>query len=154
LEENFVDAGLGCNNPVKQLLQEATQEFGEREVSCIVSIGTGKPKVTGFKKSGFGLQRVLPTDLIKALASMATDAEAEATDMKERYRNCPGLYYRLNVDRGLESISLEEWEKLGEVKTHTLAYLQDQDVSQKVDEIAKALIGMPTRTYSLGHLGI
>jgi hypothetical protein len=154
LEENFIDAGLGCNNPVKQLLQEATQEFGEREVSCIVSIGTGKPKVTGFKKSGFGLQRVLPTDLIKALASMATDTEAEATEMKERYRNCPGLYYRLNVDRGLESISLEEWEKLGEVKTHTMAYLQDQDVSQSVDEIAKALIGMPTRTYSLGYLGI
>jgi hypothetical protein len=58
------------------------------------------------------------------------------------------------VDRGLESISLEEWEKLGEVKTHTMAYLQDEDVSQKVDEIAKALIGMPTRTYSLGRLGI
>ncbi len=140
---------------MKQLLQEATREFGEeRGVSCIISIGTGKPKVTGFKKSGFGLQRVLPLDLIKALASMATDSEAEAAEIKERYRNCPGLYYRLNVDRGLESISLEEWEKLGVVKTHTMAYLNDQDVSREVDEIVKALIGRPSHTYPLGHLGI
>jgi hypothetical protein len=140
---------------VKQLLQEATREFGEeRDVGCIISIGTGKPKVTGFKKSGFGLQRVLPLDLVKALAKMATDTEAEAVEIKERYRNCPGLYYRLNVDRGLESISLEEWEKLGEVKTHTLAYLNDRDVSREVDEIVKVLIGRPSHTYPLGHLGI
>jgi hypothetical protein len=140
---------------VKQLLEEAAREFGkERDVGCILSVGTGKPKVTGFKKSGFGLQRVLPLDLIKALTSMATDSEAEAVEMKERYRNFPGLYYRLNVDRGLESVSFEEWEKLGEVKTHTMAYLNDQDVSREVDEIVKALIGRPSHTYPLGHLGI
>jgi hypothetical protein len=85
---------------------------------------------------------------------MATDTEAEALEIKERYRNCPGLYYRLNVDRGLESISLEEWDKLGEVKTHTLAYLNDRDVSREVDEIVKALIGRPSHIYPLGHLGI
>jgi hypothetical protein len=140
---------------VKELLHEAAHEFGEeRRVSCIISIGTGKPKVTGFKKSGFGLQRVLPLDLINALARMATDSEAEAAEIKEKYRNCTGLYHRLNVDRGLESISLEEWEKLGEVKTHTTAYLNDQDVSREVDEIVKALIGRPSLTYPLGHLGI
>ncbi len=110
-------------------------------------------EVTGFKKSGFGLQRVLPLDLIKSLAKMATDTEAEAVEIKERYRNCPGLYYRLNVDRGLENISLEECEKLAEVKTHTLAYLNNQNVSREVDEIVKVLIGRPSHIYPLRHLG-
>jgi hypothetical protein len=126
----------------------------EQDVSCIVSIGTGKPKVIRHEKSAFGLQRVIPTGLIKALASMATDSEEQALIMKERYRNCQGLYHRLNVNRGLESITLEEWEKLGEVKTHTMEYLRDQDVNRELDEIVKALIGQPSHTYTLRHLGI
>jgi len=130
------------------------REFGEkRAVGCIISIGTGKPKVTGFKKPGFGFQRVLPLDLIKVLGSMATDSEAEAMELRERYRNCPGLYHRLNVDQGLENVSLEEWEELGEVKTHTMAYLTGDDVSREVDEIVNALVGKPPRTFTLGQLG-
>jgi hypothetical protein len=78
-----------------------------REVSCIVSIGTGKPRVAGFEAPGL-FQRALPLDLIKVLASMATDSEAEASVMKARYQNCPGLYYRLNVEIRLEEVTLEE----------------------------------------------
>src|SRR5205823_479285 len=102
LQEEFIDAGLGCNNPVKYLIEEAQREFGPmREVSCIVSIGTGKPKVAGFGAPRL-FQRTLPTNLIKVLVSMATDSEDEAKRMGNRYRNCPGLYHRLNVERGLE----------------------------------------------------
>lgn len=84
---------------------------------------------------------------------MATDSEAEAMELRERYRNCPGLYHRLNVDQGLENVSLEEWEELGEVKTHTMAYLTGDDVSREVDEIVNALVGKPPRTFTLGQLG-
>ncbi|KAI9869902.1 MAG: hypothetical protein M1830_004948, partial [Pleopsidium flavum] len=153
LQEDFIDAGLGCNNPMRQLILEAVREFGEdRDVGCIVSIGTGKPEVTRFKKPGFGFQRVLPLDLIKVLGSMASDSEAEAMELRERYKNCPGLYHRLNVDRGLENVSLEEWEMLGDVKTQTIAYLTGPDVSREVDEIVEALLGRPPRTFTLGQL--
>ena len=154
LREEFVDAGIGCNNPVQYLVQEAGREFGsEREVSCIVSIGTGKPKVAGFKAPAL-FQRVLPLDLIKVLASMATDSEAEALAMKARYQNCHGLYHRLNVERGLEEVSLEEWEKLGDVKTHTMAYLGEDQISQGIDVIVNALVGKSSQTFPLGQLGI
>ena len=136
---------------MRYLIKEAQREFGPlREVSCIVSIGTGKPKVAGFKAPGL-FQRALPLDLINVLASMATDSEDEAKRMNERYRNCPGLYYRLNVERGLEEVSLEEWEKLGDVKTHTLAYLND--VSKDVDILVNALVGRSSQTFRLGQLG-
>ena len=79
LQEELVDAGMGCNNPVRYLIEKAQREFGlAREVSCIVSIGTGMPKVAGFESPGL-FQRALPLDLIKVLASMATDSEAEAS---------------------------------------------------------------------------
>jgi hypothetical protein len=153
LEEEFVDAGMGCNNPVRYLVKEAQREFGpDREVGCIVSIGTGMPKVAGFK-APTGFQRALPRDLIKVLVSMATDSEAESLAMKERYQNCPGLYHRLNVERGLEEVSLEEWGKLGEVVAHTMVYLEGADVSNDVDVIVGALVGKSQQTFHLGQLG-
>ncbi len=153
LQEEFIDAGMGCNNPVRYLIVEAQREFGSaREVSCIVSIGTGKPKVAGFKAPSF-FQRALPLDLVKVLASMATDTEAQASVMKARYQNCPSLYHRLNVERGLDEITLEEWEKLGEVKTHTMTYLGEDDINNDLDIIVKALVGKSSQTFCLGQLG-
>jgi hypothetical protein len=154
LQEEFIDVGVGCNNPVRFLVTEALREFGpEREVGCILSIGTGKPKVAGFKSPGL-FQRALPLDLIKTLASMASESETEALAMMQRFQNCPGLYHRLNVERGLEEVSLEEWKKLGEVKTHTLAYLEGRDISNEVNVIAGSLAGRATQTFPLGQLGI
>jgi hypothetical protein len=154
LQEEFVDAAMGCNNPVRYLIEEAQREFGlAREVGCIVSIGTGKPKVAGFDAPGL-FQRALPLDLIKVLVSMATDSEAEASRMKARYQNCPGLYHRLNVERGLEEISLEEWKMLGDVKTHTMEYLRQNDINTDVDVIVDALMGRSPETFRLGQLGM
>lgn len=145
---------MGCNNPTQYLVEEAQKEFGvERTVSCIVSIGTGKPKVTGFKAPSL-FQRVLPLELIKVLADMATDAETEASTMKDRFKNCSDLYHRLNVERGLEEISLEEWDKLGDVKQHTMAYLSNEAISQGIDIIVDALLEKTSQEFPLGQLGI
>ena len=140
---------------MNQLVREAIHEFGEeREVGCIVSIGTGIPKVNKYEKPGLGSQRILPTDLIEVVKKIATDSENEASRVKKRYRNFHGLYHRLNVPQGLEDIGLEEWKKVGEVRTHTRAYLNDDEISQDLDEIAKSMIGRSSRMYTLGHLGI
>ena len=137
------------------MISEAGLIFGDaRDVACIVSIGTGKPKVTGFRKPTFGLQRVLPLDLVGVLKDMTTDSEATAAEMAQKYKHYLGVYYRLNVERGLESVSLEEWQKLGEVKTHTLEYLNQDDVSQNIDDIVAALIdNSPLQRYTIGQLG-
>jgi hypothetical protein len=153
LEEEFVDAGLGCNNPAEQLLQEAMREYEGRDVCCILSIGTGMPKVTALKQSRGLLGRMFPLDVVEALKDMATTSELVADEMKRRYGNRPGLYYRLNVDRGLEDISLEEWKQLANVKTHTLAYLHKPDVSSVLDEIVNALVGKSSQRYPIEQLG-
>jgi hypothetical protein len=149
LQEEFIDPGIGYNNPVRYLVEEAGKEFGpERTVSCIVSIGTGNPKIAGFKAPGL-LQRVLPLELIKVLADMATDTEVKASAIEARFQNCPGLYYRLNVERGLKEVSLSEWDKLGDVKQHTMAYLNNNAVSRRIDVIVDALVGKSQQVYPL-----
>ncbi|KFY31329.1 hypothetical protein V493_01202, partial [Pseudogymnoascus sp. VKM F-4281 (FW-2241)] len=152
LQEEFIDAGMGCNNPVRYLVEEATKEFGpERGVACIVSIGTGKPMVAGLKDSSV-IQNLFPLELVKVLASIATDTEHEASVMKSRLKNWPGLYHRLNVEQGLQKISLAEWDKLGDVKTHTMEYLENDTVSKGIDVIVDALVGKSSKAFPLGRL--
>jgi len=114
------------------------------------------PRERSVVVSGQESQRllVLPLELIQVLADMATDTEVEVSAMEARFQNCPGLYYRLNVERGLEEVSLEEWEKLGDVKQHTMAYLNDNAVSRRIDVIVDALVGKSQQVYPLGQLGI
>jgi len=154
LQEEYVDGGLGCNNPVKTLLKEAATEFGpEARISCIVSIGTGRRKVSQINPSS-QYERTIPLQLVKALEAFTTSSEGIAKDMEKKYQVCPGLLQRLNVEFGLESTSLDEWSKLGEVKTHTEKYLKHEDVDRRIDLIVDALLGKAEKTYHFGQLGI
>ena len=46
-----MDAGIGCNNPVKQVIAEAARVFGEDvPIAGIVSIGTGQSGSVGLAK--------------------------------------------------------------------------------------------------------
>src|SRR6266481_4925080 len=54
--EAYVDGGMGCNNPVQQVLQEAELMFPDRHVACIVSIGTGQAQMIGIPKPGRKVQ--------------------------------------------------------------------------------------------------
>ena len=134
-------------------MTEAESVFGEsRDVGCVVSIGTGRPKVNGFKKSLFW-QRFLPLDLIDALKKSITSSESIAEEMAANYRHFEKLHHRLNAEQGMEHIGLEEWKTLAEVRTHTKAYLSQRDVDQKIDEIVGALVGRQSPKYTLRQIG-
>lgn len=46
---DYVGAGLGCNNPVKQVLAEAAREFGDHApIACVLSIGTDQTNSENF----------------------------------------------------------------------------------------------------------
>ncbi len=46
---DYVDAGLGFNNPAKEVRDEAKELFGpNRRIGVLVSIGTGHPGLSGF----------------------------------------------------------------------------------------------------------
>ena len=87
------------------------------------------------------------------MKKMATDSEATAEQMANDCKHFDRLYYRLNVEHGLEHIGLEEWETLGEVKTPTTAYLNQPHVSQEIDEIVAVLVGTHSPKYMLRQLG-
>lgn len=138
LSLDFIDGGLGCNNPTARILAEAKHIFKDRYISTVVSVGTGQAKTIALPKPGFG-QKVLPLDVVSVLKKIATDCERIAQDMAGRFEADPGVYFRFNVDQGLQNVGLGDWEKLNDVAAHTHAYMRLHDNSQRADNAARAM---------------
>lgn len=135
--EVFIDGGLGCNNPTEVLLQEAKAIFPDRRVACVLSIGTGQLKETPIGKSR--VQRVIPIDVIKAMIEISTECESTNERMLRHYADTPDVYFRFNVEQGMQDIKLGEWGRLAEVKAHTTNYMQHQTVSQQLGDAVRVL---------------
>jgi hypothetical protein len=136
----FVDGALRCNNPMREVMDEACAVFGSAaRLGCLVSVGTGHAAVIGLPKQPDAFERLLPVGLIKALKSVATDCEKEAQSMARQFREPLDRYFRFSVAHGASGILLEEWERLDEVTQHTEAYLKDTEVSRAVNRLVKLL---------------
>ncbi|KAG8748443.1 hypothetical protein FRC12_013841 [Ceratobasidium sp. 428] len=128
---SFVDAAMGCGNPIEHVLAEAKRIYPDRRVATIVSIGAGHRSTIHIPEPS-PLQRVLPTNLIVAMRDIATDNERVAQAMAVRFRGARDVYFRLNVDQGMQSVQLGDWDRLGEVQAHTQAYMNKAETNELV----------------------
>jgi hypothetical protein len=138
LQELFVDAGLGCNNPLAHVLSEVKAMYPKRHVASVISIGAGHTRTIQIPESTWR-HRFLPTNVILAMKDIATDSERVAEDMALRFSGTTGVYFRFNVDQGMQNVGLGEWERLGEVAAHARSYLQHGTTSQQMDRAARAI---------------
>jgi len=139
IAERFVDAGMKCNNPTKEVIQEAQLLFGDhRPFGVLVSLGTGHPGTVGMSAPD-AFQKILPTELIDFLKNLALDCESTAKDVERQLKYFPNHYFRFNVTHGVGTISLEEWKKMGDVQSHTKAYLQEEKVSDAIDLLVERI---------------
>jgi len=132
----YLDGGLRCNNPVKYVIDEARSHFPDRLISCVLSLGTGAANV-------IGLERPDATNFIRILKAIAADCEICSEETARSSAAQSFSYFRLNVDQGLQTVSLAEWEKLEVVNLHTLQYLRKHDVGEKVNRLVQVLKGLP-----------
>ncbi|KAG5333550.1 hypothetical protein C0989_005462 [Termitomyces sp. Mn162] len=147
LTEKFIGAHLGYNNPMNLVLEEAELVFGASQpVACIVSIGAGHPGHISWKSS-----KLFTSMLMKVLMDISTSCEASVESFVKQYKNLPGIFYRLNVDQGLQKMALDDWNSLGEIKTHSVNYLNKAEITQKVGIIVDTLHSSPQK-ITLGVL--
>jgi hypothetical protein len=76
--------------------------------------------------------------------------------MVHRFRDedVADIYYRLDVDRGLNEIAMEEWKKLALVRQHTKNYLKLTVVDRRIDKLVDTLVGRHTyKGCEIGSLG-
>lgn len=138
----YYDGGLGHNNPTRRVVTEARAAFREpqRDIACIVSIGTGFPRVTDIPEPSRLKRPTIMYEAVMALKSIATDCEVTAEECEAMYLDRKDYYFRFSVEQGMQDVTLEEWKKIPDVKTHTTAYLSGPRVSQQLDTLVKILI--------------
>lgn len=114
-EIEFIDAGFGYNNPCEVLIAEAQAQFPNRKMQ-VLSIGTGLGDVVSISDTR--------KSILKALKSMATTSRKVDSRLVEQYSD-EGVYFRFNVDRGLDDVTLSDWEKSSKISAHTRNYLNE-----------------------------
>ena len=135
---NYLDSSIGFNNPAKTLLDKIYKLYNNRPIACIISVGAGIITIKG-NSALKGWQKLILKELIETFAVIVIDYKTTAYDLKVKFRHTLQVYYRFSVQRGLKSIYIEEWQKLGDVKARTVKYLQLNKNINKVSAVAKAL---------------
>ncbi|KAI0446399.1 acyl transferase/acyl hydrolase/lysophospholipase [Xylaria telfairii] len=128
----FIDAGFGCNNPCEVLIEEARRQFPNHGALQVLSIGTGLGDVVTIKDSR--------RTILEALAKMASTSTTVARKLYNQYGDS-GQYHRFNVERGLQDITLSDWEKTSTISAHTGNYLQDNRV--EIQKFVDSFINCP-----------
>ncbi|KAH8834493.1 hypothetical protein DL96DRAFT_495528 [Flagelloscypha sp. PMI_526] len=136
LSETFVGGELRWNNPTDELTREAAREFHSRHVACIVSIGSGHP---GHLSLAEGLAELFPR--------IARDCERLNDDMERRFGNAPGVFWRLNVEQGLQNLT-SDLSNLDALVSHTYSYLQGSQIQRDIDSLLVDLVRRPGHTLA------
>ncbi|EON69655.1 hypothetical protein W97_08936 [Coniosporium apollinis CBS 100218] len=121
----FVDGALGANNPALEVEEEASdlwcEETGNLQplVKCFISVGTGHPGIRSVSDKGL-------KHLLETLQKEASETESTNEKFLSRWRDYveKGRCFRFNVDHGLGSVRLEEFEEQDLVRAATSTYLQ------------------------------
>ena len=144
-EQKFIDGALMYNNPIELANAESESEKPRPLVNLaltphsgiwpdadrmIISLGTGiepPSKVTGNA-----------IELVKTLTKLVTDTEECNVMFQRQHRTMSknGRLYRFNVEQGLGSLGLEEYEAKGQIAEFTAKYLRQPWVMQSVEQCA------------------
>jgi calcium-independent phospholipase A2-gamma len=134
MERVFLDGGLGSNNPVDELWQEATDEWGPAplapQIRCLLSIGTGKPRLEVF---GTSLKAVADT-----IIKIATETQKTADKFE---RNQAQLF---NEDHAFRfnppdiDVGLEDAEQKGRIAARTENYTNEAEFRRRLERFMEA----------------
>ncbi len=144
LTEEYIDAAIGCNNPVEYLLHEAADRIGTaRRLGCVISIGTGtRPVQIGRASTGLRNLVHMPKfakALIGTLKSTATSGEEPHRRVLGRLADYPDSYFRFNVPGAADLVGLDEYRKLKSLETATQGYVSEPLVAAQVLKAASVL---------------
>ncbi|KAA6407667.1 MAG: hypothetical protein FRX48_08505 [Lasallia pustulata] len=124
----YADGAFGANNPVEEVLAEAKDIWSPKKdnvgelVKCFVSIGTGVPGMTPIASGAWKL-------MSQTLVEISTETEKTAENFRRRHGEMfkEKRVFRFNVQKGLEQVGLEQYEKQGIIETATDLYMESED---------------------------
>ncbi|KAH8818586.1 WD40-repeat-containing domain protein [Flagelloscypha sp. PMI_526] len=132
IPERFVSTTAVFCNPAESLLREVTGIFKSRDISVIVSIGSGRPDPPAL---------IGQDDLANAISTVAASCHTVAENMQSRFSRHPGLFVRLDVD-GFDFSTIFQ---PGEIIAHSRVYMDREEIRERVDGLVHSLTERPKR---------
>jgi hypothetical protein len=119
---------------VKLAIDESKDIWPNRSLGCLLSIGTGKPDITSVTGN--------LASVAEACVKLHMSCEAVDDEVYKEFSR-PGNsqpYFRFSVDRGLQNVVLDEWEKEQEMSAVTEAYLKYSVQAERARRCVTALL--------------
>lgn len=158
LTEDYIDAAIGCNNPVEYLLQEAAVYLGTgRRLGCVISIGTGT-RLVKISRASTGFRNLLQApkyikELLGTLKNIATDGEEAHRRVQAKLEAYTRAYFRFNVPDAAAEVKLHEYLKITSLKSTAVAYLSQPLVAAQILTAARVLErNSSEHGLTLGHI--
>lgn len=130
ISAKYIDPGN--NNSPKELLKEAKRVFSpDRKVRCILSLGTGQDGPVGLR----GESGAFALDLVDLVKSLATDCENTHRELEARLKD-HGVYFRLNLDQGAQSMRLEDRDKIEQLDADVKSYMAREPAKSHIERVA------------------
>jgi hypothetical protein len=134
--ERFVGGEVRWNNPTHELTVEVASAFADRDIACIVSVGSGHPGVLSLSENDNMVFR-----------RITEDCEQVANDLHRRFGKIPDLYWRLSVEQGMQDINPVDIQELTKIVASTRSYLQTSRSNNDVDAMISVLAAAKGRTF-------
>src|SRR5579859_4272797 len=153
----YVDGGIGYNNPADEAIREARRLWGDREIGCLLSIGTGLMEpisgamrtteqfgsIVGGMVKGLAPLTAEKLTVVEYCTQVATSCQMVHLHLVEhpllQKKTDRARYYRFNVTSGMSRIGLQEASRLNEISQMTDAYLRDPERREVVNSCVELL---------------
>ncbi|CAE6513322.1 unnamed protein product [Rhizoctonia solani] len=139
-KKEYIGGEVGHNNPISDLLAEAHQEFPGRSVGLILSLGAGQTDVIRLSPAGL-IPKLQLQGIVDLLHDTATDCEDTHQMVGQRFLDFPDIYFRFNVDQGMQDIGIEDWTRRDEILAHTGAYMRRSEVGVLINRSVDSFKG-------------
>jgi hypothetical protein len=124
-KKEYIGAGLGSNNPVRELITEAHSLFGgESSVSCLLSLGNGHPGIIPLAPDERDIS-------LHRLRDLMNDCEQRAQEMEQQLGRA-GIYFRFSVEQGMQTEYPGQAADPSWILAQTESYLEDHETSKKI----------------------
>lgn len=147
IEVEYVDGGLGMNNPVRALVDEAKSIWNPASgfhVGSIVSIGTGQQALHTMGSTEL--------ELVETIKRIALDAEETAEEFAREAKTLEShpffkdvKYFRFNVPHGVGDVPLEDWRDIPRMNQATRKYMTGHVARMAADAWTEVIMHQSSR---------
>ncbi|KAK3495927.1 hypothetical protein B0T13DRAFT_473749 [Neurospora crassa] len=148
VKEELIDAAMGVNNPVAEVLDEAGMQFDNScKLGCFLSLGTGTRPKNMESTSAIG-QLV---DVGKLMKEVTTDSEARKKDMDRKFTDHESTYFRFSVPDAASKVKMEAYQDIPKLKAMTEEYLETAKAKADIEKVVDVLVNNKTENVTIGQ---